>query len=76
MSPWGNCFTPGSCAANISAQKFKLAQTQPSQGTNSDLVQVEPWRFISCALKNSNVCELLKKRMSKYGSGVGLMYEG
>ena len=33
-------------------RNLKFAQTPPSEGTNSHLSRVEPWRFISCAKRN------------------------
>ena len=52
----GNYFTPSLCAANIlhAPRNIKLAQTLPSQGPNSYIGRVKPWRFISCAQRNSH----------------------
>ena len=42
------------CAANVKApSNILLAETQPSQSTNSHLGRIEPRRLISCAVKNS-----------------------
>ena len=42
-SPWGNNFTPGCvCSQHTALRNIKLAQTLPSQGTNSNLGRV-PW---------------------------------
>ena len=48
------------CAANIIMvpRNIKLAQTMPSQGTYSNLDRVEPWRFISCAQRNSRLARV------------------
>ena len=41
-SPWGNYFTPGLvCRQYTAHMNIKLAQTPPSQGTNSHLGRVE-----------------------------------
>ena len=42
------------CSQHTIPKNIKHAQTQPSQGTNSHLVRVEPRRFISCTLRNSH----------------------
>ena len=48
--PWENYFTPGFVCSQHTAQ---LAKTPPSQGTYSHLGRMEPWRYISCAQRNS-----------------------
>ena len=36
------------------AQEYRTCTDTALSGTNSHLGQVEPWRFISCALRNSH----------------------
>ena len=53
VSPWGKYFTSSfMCSQHTVPRNSKLAQTPTSQSINSNLGQVEPQRFISCALRN------------------------
>ena len=46
-SPSGNYFTPSFvCSQHTAPRNIKLAQTQPSQGTNSHIGRVKSWGFI------------------------------
>ena len=53
-SPWGNYFTPGFvCSQHTVPRNIKLAQKQPSQGTNSHLLSSRASEIHFCALRNS-----------------------